>query len=194
VLARVRFRLYLVTDRELARPSLEEVVERALGAAPPGAVAVQVREKDLSGGPLLRLARSLREITERHGAPLLVNDRVDVALAVGATGVHLPREGLPVAEVRRLFPQGLVGVSTHSPAEVAQARTEGADFAVFGPVFDTPSKRRYGPPVGLAALGEAVQCGLPVFALGGVDACTAPAVARVGGRWCRLHPGRARSA
>lgn len=152
----------------------------ALAAAPPGTVAVQLREKDLDGGPLYRLAVSLREITARHGASLLVNDRLDVALAAGADGVHLPSGGLPVAEVRRHFPRGLVGVSTHSPAEVARARAEGADFAVFGPVFDTPSKRPYGPPVGIGALGEAARCGLPVYALGGVDAGRVPEVSAVG--------------
>jgi thiamine-phosphate pyrophosphorylase len=181
------FRLYLVTDRAAvpggdldggrgadgnAPRQLVRAVERALAAAPPGAVAVQLREKDLDGRDLLRLAEELRAVTRAAGAPLLVNDRVDVALAVEADGVHLPGGGLPISEARRLLgPGALVGTSAHA-AEAARAAAEaGADFVVFGPVYATPSKLRYGPPQGLAALAAAARAArpVPVFAIGGIE-------------------------
>ena len=147
---------------------------------------MQLREKDLDGAALLLLGASLRAVTARAGVPLLVNDRVDVALAVGADGVHLPADGLRVAEVRRLWPAALVGASTHSEAELERAAEDGADFAVLGPVFDTPSKRAFGSPLGLegfAARSRKIAArwpSLPVFALGGVDAARAPLLRAAG--------------
>jgi thiamine-phosphate pyrophosphorylase len=164
------FRLYLVTDRRATagRP-LAAVLDACLGAGLP---AVQLREKDLAAGDLFRLASDLRALTGRHGARLLINDRADVALAVGADGVHLPGTGLPPTVARRLIgPARLLGVSTHSAAEVEAAAASGADFAVFGPVYDTPSKRPDGEPQGLDRLASACrQSRLPVFAIGGVTA------------------------
>jgi len=161
--------LCLVTDRHATggRP-LADVVEACLSAGLP---AVQLREKDLDAAELLSLARVLRESTRRHGARLFVNSRVDVALAVGADGVHLPsgaRES--VASVRRLIgPERLLGVSTHSAGEAEAAAREGADFVVFGPVYDTPSKRAYGPPQGVSGLAEVCRrVPVPVLAIGGV--------------------------
>lgn len=163
-------RLYLVTDRRaVAGRSLPEAVAAALRAAGALAVAVQLREKDLPAAEQLALARALRAVTSHFGAALYVNDRVDVALAARADGVHLPVEGLAVADVRRLAPALGIGVSTHRAAEVASAAASGADFAVFGPVFETPSKRVFGPPLGLEALARASAYGLPVLALGGVN-------------------------
>ncbi len=167
-MAGVDFRLYLVTDRHATcgRP-LPEVVEACLRG---GLRAVQLREKDLGAAALLELAQTLRALTARYDARLLINDRVDVALAVGADGVHLPAAGLPVAVTRGLIaPTGLVGVSTHSVVEAEVAARAGADFLVFGPVYATPSKRSYGCPQGETAL--ATVCGqvrTPVFAIGGV--------------------------
>jgi len=177
------FRLYLVTDRTLvAGGDLGRAVRRALLAVPPGTVGVQLREKDLAGRALLDLACALREITRAAGAPLLVNDRVDVALLCEADGVHLPADGMPIRDARRLLGPGrLIGVSTHAPAEIASAAAGGADFAVFGPVFATPSKAQYGPPLGTGALAAAVAASpLPVFALGGVEATTARACLAAG--------------
>lgn len=160
--------VHLITDRRLA-PDLPARLEAALEGAPPGAVAVHLREKDLGGAALLALARALRPACRAHGARLLVNDRLDVALAAGADGVHLPAAGVPPAEARRLLgPGALLGVSCHSAAEVERARAGGADFATFSPIWDTPSKRAYGAPVGLAALAAAARLGLPLVALGGV--------------------------
>jgi len=161
--------LYLITDRHLiGQRSLTEVVADALRG---GVRAIQLREKDLAPQALLQLATEVRTLTLQARAALLINDRIDVALAVGADGVHLRTDSLPTRVVRRVLgSQKLIGVSTHSLDEIERAASEGADFVTFGPVFDTPSKRAYGPPVGIEALAEACRVArLPVFALGGID-------------------------
>jgi len=174
--------VYLVTDRTQTRGRpLLEVVEAALRG---GVGAVQLRERDLSARELLELAARLRELTTRHGAALLVNDRIDVALACGADGVHLPANSFTVRDARALLgPQRLIGVSTHHTDEVAVAAAEGADFAVFGPIFATPSKEVYGQPLGVDALARASQMtSLPVLAIGGVTAACAPELRARGAR------------
>lgn len=144
---------------------------------------MHLREKDLGGRDLLALARALVRACEAAGQLLLVNDRIDVALAAGAHGVHLPSAGVPPGEARRLLgPSRLVGVSCHGEDDVRRAVAGGADYATFGPVFDTPSKRAYGPPVGLAALRGAARFGLPLVALGGVDLSNAAEAVAAGAR------------
>lgn len=161
------FALYLVTDRSVARQPLQTVVEECLGA---GLKAVQLREQDLMVRDLLALAISIRESTRRYGARLLVNDRADVGLVVGADGVQRTHASLPVRALRGIGPPGfLIGASVHSVAQAREAEAEGADFLVFGPVHDTPSKRRYGPPQGLAALADVTAAvARPVLAVGGI--------------------------
>ncbi len=161
------FRLYLITDRAATPRPLADVVEECLGA---GLRAVQLREKDLPVRELYGVARTLRESTRRHGAALVVNDRMDVALAVGADGVQRTEHSLPVASLRALAaPPFLVGASVHAVAEAEAAEAAGADFIVFGPVYDTASKRRYGPPQGLDALARVTSSVRgPVIAVGGV--------------------------
>jgi thiamine-phosphate pyrophosphorylase len=164
----IDFNLYLITDRrQVPGGDLVGAISSALKG---GVRAVQLREKDLSARELLPLARELRRLTAEFGARLLINDRIDVALAVGADGVHLGGGSLPTKEARALLgPHRLLGVSTHHPSEIAAAAEDGADFVTFGPVFFTPSKAAYGAPVGLAALSEAcTSTSLPVFALGGI--------------------------
>jgi thiamine-phosphate pyrophosphorylase len=130
---------------------------------------VQLREKDLGGRDLLSLAGALGAATQRHGARLLVNDRADVALAAGADGVQRTHDSLPVAVIRRIAPPLLIGASVHSLAEARDAEAEGADFLVFGPVFDTPAKRPYGPPQGIEALRAVTAASArPVLAIGGI--------------------------
>jgi thiamine-phosphate pyrophosphorylase len=163
-----RLRLCLVTDRAQTRGrELVAAVEACLEAGLP---AVQVREKDLGAGELALLCRRLRAATRRHGALLVVNDRLDVALAVGADGVQRTHTSLPTEDLRAVAGDRLrVGASVHSEAEAVAAARAGADWVVFGPVYDTPSKRRYGPPQGVAALATvaaAVPC--PVVAIGGI--------------------------
>ncbi|MFL5311147.1 MAG: thiamine phosphate synthase [Myxococcales bacterium] len=158
-------RIYLVTDRR-AIPDLPGALAAALSALPIGAAAVQLREKDLSPAELLELARTLLPLCRSAQAPFLVNTRLEVVKAARADGVHLPADGPAVADARRtLGPGALIGRSCHSPAEVATAAREGADFALFGPVWETPGKE----PQGMTALHEATEAAsLPVFAIGGV--------------------------
>ncbi|MHB8707937.1 MAG: thiamine phosphate synthase [Desulfuromonadales bacterium] len=177
----INFTLYLITDRHQvpAGRTLVATVEAALHG---GVRAVQLREKDLSAAELLPLAAELRDLTRRFDARLLINDRIDVALAIDADGVHLGGHSLPVAVARRLLgPQRLIGVSTHHPDEISAADDASADFVTFGPVFATPSKRAYGEPLGLAALRTACSnTSLPIFALGGIKPCHVAAMADTG--------------
>jgi thiamine-phosphate pyrophosphorylase len=172
--------VHLLSDRRLV-PDLAARAGAALAGVPPGAVAVHLREKDLGGRDLLALAVALRAVCRARGQLLLVNDRVDVALAAGADGVHLPAAGIPPADARRLLPpSALVGVSCHSAEDVARARDGGASYAFLSPIFDTPSKRAYGPPVGVEALRGAAALGLPLVALGGVTPDRAPELLAAG--------------
>lgn len=174
------FRIYLITDRNQTkgRPLLE-VLEAAFRG---GLRAVQVREKDLSGRELYELCEQVRTVAKSYGAKVLVNDRIDIALALDLDGVHLGVAGFPVAEARQLLGRDrLIGASTHSLTEAKSAEQAGADFITFGPVYATPSKARYGPPVGLKALQEAVAAvAVPVFALGGIGIANLPDVRSAG--------------
>jgi len=132
---------------------------------------IQVREKHLSTKVLYELVAGAAKITSSSATKLLVNDRADVAASAGADGVHLTTHSLAAAVVRQAFGSDfLIGVSTHSLDQVRAARDAQADFVVFGPVFQTPSKEQYGPPVGLEQLKQvcAELNGFPVLAIGGV--------------------------
>jgi thiamine-phosphate pyrophosphorylase len=160
-------RLYLVTNRHRTsgRPLLEVVTAALRG----GVDAVQLREKDLNTRELLELARTLVAVCRRYRVPLLVNDRVDVALAAGADGVHLPAASFRCDEAKRLLGRGIVGVSAHSVREVEAAASAGADFVVLGPIFATPDKTE-GAPLGPAVLAQAsARVRIPVLAIGGVQ-------------------------
>jgi thiamine-phosphate pyrophosphorylase len=131
----------------------------------------QIREKSLSGRVLFELVMHAAEITRGSKTRLLVNDRSDIARAAGADGVHLTTGSLPVEVVRKTFGvEFLIGVSTHSLNEARVAQAGGADFVVFGPVFETESKRAYGEPQGLGKLREVTSAldGFPVVAIGGI--------------------------
>lgn len=158
-------RIYLITDRR-AISDLPGAVAAALSVLPIGTAAVQLREKDLPPAELLELARTLLPLCKSAKAPLLVNTRLEVVKAARADGVHLPVDGPSVAEARdQLGPGALIGRSCHSPEEVGRAALDGADFAVFGPVWQTPGKK----PQGMTALHEATKAAsLPVLAIGGV--------------------------
>lgn len=164
----VDFRFYLIGDRtRCAGRSLASALGQACSA---GVRAVQIREKDLTTRDLLALTREVQTELGSPGSVLTVNGNLEVAAACGARGVHLPESGMPVREAREALPNGiLIGRSTHSAESVCAAEAEGADFVTFGPVYDTPSKAKYGPPRGLRALAEAAgTVTIPVFALGGV--------------------------
>lgn len=187
---RVGFHLCLITDG-MTYP--ESALVAALSAVPEGSVAVQLRNRGLGGADLLRLAERLRTLTAAARAPLFINDRLDVALAVGAEGIHLPGHGLPPRRVRHLLETGLlVSCASHSLVEARLLAAEGADCVTFGPIWPTPSKpddpavpaSARVAPVGPAALAEAAAAlPVPVFALGGVDtSARAAACAAAGAR------------
>ncbi len=169
-------RLYLVTDRHrtAGRPLLDAVASALQG----GVDAVQLREKDLTTRALVELGLALCELCHRHQARLLINDRIDVALAVHADGVHLPANSFSPSDARRLLgPNALIGVSTHSLGDARAAQDAGADFIVFGPIFDTPSKRALGAPQGLDGLAAVTRAlSTPIVAIGGITTERAPAV------------------
>jgi thiamine-phosphate pyrophosphorylase len=146
---------------------------------------VQIREKQLTARTLFELAVAAARFTRAGNTKLLINDRADIAAASGADGVHLTTRSLPPDVVRQTFGEGmLIGVSTHSLDEAVSARQNGADFIVFGPIFETGSKKVYGAPVGLNELKRI--CGalspFPVLALGGVSISNAAPCIHAGAR------------
>lgn len=164
------FELYVISDR------------RRMGGDPAGAVvdlvraglrAFQWREKDLTPRESYRLLLDLKErlADEARSCEIFVNDRADLSLALGVH-LHLTEASIPTRVARAILPGGCrIGRSTHSPDGALEAKQEGADFALFGPVYDTPSKRPFGPPLGLEALRRVcTEAALPVFAVGGVTA------------------------
>jgi thiamine-phosphate pyrophosphorylase len=159
-----------VTDRAAVGDARFREILRSLSGAP--GLAVELREKASTDREAVSWAAEARE-TLGPAVPLLVNRRFDVALAAGAAGVHLPADGLPLPDVRAHTPRGFrVGVSTHSPEGAADAIDAGADLVVIGPIFDTPSKRRFGAPLGPEALGRLpLRSSHPaqVYAIGGID-------------------------
>jgi thiamine-phosphate pyrophosphorylase len=160
--------LYLITDRHQTRgrPLLELVQEAIAG----GVRWIQLREKDLPTRELLPLAYTIRDLTFKSSARLLINDRIDICLAVQADGVHLRASSLPTRITRKILGDTkLIGVSTHSLEEAEQAQVEGADFITLGPIYETPSKANYGSPLGVDTL-KAVrrQIKIPILALGGI--------------------------
>jgi len=169
-----------VTDRKSlgSAAPVPSVLEKIRVAALAGVDWIQIREKDLPARELLTLAREAVRIAQSSAGKALaiVNDRLDVALAAGAAGVHLGGESAPAREVVRWCragnaPAGFrIGVSCHNTEETRQAESAGADYAFFGPVFDTPSKRPYGAPQGIVRLKEVSGAvGIPVIAIGGVN-------------------------
>jgi thiamine-phosphate pyrophosphorylase len=154
---------YAVLDRD--DPAL---ARKLVGAG--GAKILQVRLKPGTADEQLRLARLAREICNAHGALLIVNDRIDVALAAGADGVHLGQTDVPLAEARKLAPELIIGVSTHDLAQVRAAVAGGADYLGYGPVFATRTKANPDPVQGLVALRAAVAAAgdIPIVAIGGI--------------------------
>jgi len=160
---------YLVTDRRLmADRPLIDLIGRAAAA---GVDRIQIREKDLGGGELHRLALLAVEAIRGKRSTLFINDRLDVAMAVEASGVHVGRSALPPDAARRIGGENLViGASAHTLDEALGAQDAGADYLFLGPVFHTPSKAAYGPPLGISRL-EAIlgKVRLPVYAIGGIS-------------------------
>ncbi|HYP02299.1 MAG TPA: thiamine phosphate synthase [Pyrinomonadaceae bacterium] len=182
---------YLITDGRTTRETTAASAEftrlfALVGACVRARVSlVQLREKQMRPRVLYELTRRAADLTRGSHTRLLVNDRADIALAARADGVHLTTRSLSPLVVRDIAPQDfLIGVSTHTLAEAQTARMSDADFAVFGPVFDTPSKHDYGQPLGLVRLREAAHAlaPFPLLALGGITRATIPQVIEAGAR------------
>ena len=176
----IDYSLYLVTDRALSLGrSTVEVVRAAIRG---GVSCVQLREKGCSTREFMDEARLLKALLVGTGVPLFINDRLDVALAVGADGVHLGQNDLAIADARRLVGNRMIiGISAESVADAVRAEAEGADYIGASPVFTTPTKTDTAPPLGLAglrAIRRAVQ--LPLVAIGGINADNAAQVLRAG--------------
>ena len=171
--------IYLVTPGEPSAGDLDEFIARALEG---GVDIVQLRDKTLEARPLLDLAAVIRRRTQEFGALFVVNDRVDLALASGADGVHLGQQDLPPGEARRQMGAGpLIGLSTHTEGEILAAAPE-ADYIAVGPVHPTPTKPGR-PAVGHELVAFAARHATrPFFAVGGIDAQTLPGVLAAGAR------------
>lgn len=164
----MRFELCYITDRHALEP--QPLLPRIQEAVRGGVDLVQVREKDVETPALVALVESALGFARGTETRIVVNDRLDVALALNAHGVHLGTTSLPPGAVRaRVGKEFLVGVSCHSLAEALAAESAGADYLVLGPIFETPSKLQYGPPLGLDKLREVTgRVKIPVVALGGI--------------------------
>ena len=173
-------RLYLAAPAHLAAGPLVDLVDELAAA---GIDLIQLREKEMEAGDLLRVGAPLQEACSASGVPFIINDRPDVAMTLAADGVHVGQNDLPVEAVRRIFPAGIVGLSTHTPEEVdGTFRIEGLDYVAAGPVHETPTKPGR-PAAGLDLVRYAAQrVELPWFAIGGIDHSNLETVMEAGAR------------
>lgn len=173
------WKLYVVTDPAL--PAGRDLLDTVRAAVEAGASVVQLRDKSASDEELKHLAAGLLKITRKAGIPLIINDRLDVASAVGADGLHLGQDDGDIRLARRILGESsIIGRSTHSPAQALAAVKEGVDYLAVGPIFRTPTKSQ-AQPVGLELVSFAAQnIKLPFVAIGGIDEQNAGAVRRAG--------------
>ena len=181
--------LYLITRGATTEattpgsPEFTQILNQVSAAVAAGIDLIQIREKQLTARVLFELVSEAVRVTRPAKTRLLVNDRADIAAGTGADGVHLTTQSIDAATIRKTFGESfLIGASTHSLAEADFARMQGADFLVFGPVFQTESKIQFGSPKGIDELTQVVRAvaGLPVLALGGVSIANAAACLAVG--------------
>ena len=173
-------RLYLVTDRSfLGGRRLEDVVQEAVSG---GVTMVQLREKDISTREFIALARDLKAVLGPLGVPLIINDRVDVALAAGADGVHIGQSDMLYTDARMLLgPDRIIGLSVENFAQIEEANALDVDYIGVSPVFATPTKTDTAQPFGIEGLREAVRMSAhPTVAIGGMNAACAEAVMATG--------------
>lgn len=172
--------VYVITDRRVAGDrSILDVVRAALQG---GATVVQLREKTASTREMVELGQALHEITRWAGVPLIVNDRLDVALAIDAEGVHVGQDDMPAAVARRLVgPDKILGVSAETVEEALEAQRDGADYLGVGDVYGTPTKPDAGTPIGVEGLAMVVRAvSIPVVAIGGITPDNTEAIIEAG--------------
>jgi thiamine-phosphate pyrophosphorylase len=170
-------RLYLVATHRLAAGLLHELVPDLVGA---GVDLIQLREKDMEAGDVIRVGEPIAAACRDAGVPFIVNDRADVAIALEADGVHVGQNDLPVSVARTLMVERIVGWSTHAPAEVDAATGQDIDYFAVGPVTETPTKPGR-PPAGLELIRHAATVATkPWFAIGGIDQELLPSVVEAG--------------
>ena len=193
------FDLYAITDRKLSQRPLEEVVREVTAAGGPR-VAIQLREKDMTAREVHETGKELLALCHDHGSELFINDRIDVATALGADGVQLTATSLSPAAARDCSDRVQLGVSIHSLEEVVKAVNQAADFYVLGPVYFTESKAGLGEPIGTDLLAQAcAMSAKPVVAIGGLNTeniepaihAGAAAVAVISSVFASPSPGRA---
>lgn len=162
------FHLYVITGEQFYQDrNYLEVIEEAIQG---GADIVQLREKNKSKRELLQMAKELKKLTSKYNVPFIVNDHLDIALAVDADGIHIGQDDLPLAEARLIMgPDKIIGISTHALEEAIEAEKNGADYIGVGPVFETKSKVDVVDPVGLEYVKEVVtHTSIPFVAIGGI--------------------------
>lgn len=176
------FHLYVITGEQFhPQRNYLEVIEEAIQG---GADIVQLREKNKTKKELLHIAIELRKLTTEYGVPFIVNDHIDIALAVDADGIHLGQDDLPLEEARRLMgPNKIIGISTHAIEEAIEAEQGGADYIGVGPVYETSSKVDVVDPVGLSYVEEVVaHTSIPFVAIGGIKLHNLDAVLKAGAK------------
>jgi|Deesub1362B_J571_1020462.scaffolds.fasta_scaffold00011_36 thiamine-phosphate pyrophosphorylase len=155
-----------ITDRRLSALSIEDTVKAVLDA---GVKWVQYREKELTRREIYLTAERLRRITQEYGAVFIINDHADIALSVGADGVHLGQDDLPLKEARKVMKDKIIGISTHDLEQAKEAEEGGAEYIGFGPVFSTSTKKAAGTPRGIEVLKKVTDAvSIPVVAIGGI--------------------------
>ncbi len=172
--------VYVITDRRLAGDrSILDVVRAAIRG---GATVIQLREKEATTREMVELGQALLQITREAGVPLIVNDRVDVALAIDADGVHVGQDDMPAAIARRLIgPDKILGVSAETVEEALAAQRDGADYLGVGDIYGTTTKPDAGPPIGLEGLRRIVEAvTIPCVGIGGITPENAAAVVKAG--------------
>ena len=166
---KIDYSLYLVTDRSFLKDkSIKEAVEEAIKG---GVTLVQVREKDASSRDFYKVALEIKEVTDKYKIPLIIDDRIDIALAVDAAGVHLGQSDLPLKKAREILgKEKIIGISVGSVSEAKEAERDGADYLGIGTIFFTGTKKDIKTPIGLEGLTEIVRSiNIPSVAIGGID-------------------------
>ncbi len=177
----IDFKLYVIIDRKSSKGRDPAYV--AQEAIEGGADIIQLRDKESSAGEILKAGRAILDLTRRKKIPLIINDRVDIAVAVGADGVHLGQDDLPIGTARSMIGEGkIIGLSTHSVSQALEAQENGADYIGVGPVFSTPTKPDY-KAVGVDLIREVRdRIRIPFVVIGGIDGSNIDEVLAAGAR------------